>query len=430
MRVAVFGLWHLGVVTAACLAEAGVPTLGLDPDTGVVAALAAGRAPLLEAGLEPALAAGLASGTLRFSADPAAVAEADLVWVTFDTPVDAADQADHGAVLDAVAGLFPQLRDGMVVLVSSQLPVGSVARLEAGFAAVAAGRRVGFACSPENLRLGQAMASFRQPGRIVIGTRQPWVREVLAPLLGRFCAELTWVSVESAELAKHALNAFLATSVTFMNEVAQLCERVCADAAEVEAALRSEPRIGRQAYIRPGAGFAGGTLARDVRFLEAAGRAQGLELPLLGAIMPSNIRHLNWPMAQLQRRLGSLAGRCIAVLGLAYKPGTSTLRRSAALALCQALAQAGALVRVHDPGAAALPPEAAAGLLRTSTASAALAGAEAAVLATAWPEYRELEPDAVLAAMARPLLLDADRLLAGRFAADPRFHYVTVGSPA
>ena len=429
MKLAVYGLWHLGSVTAACLAEAGFATLGLDSDSATIGTLTRGVPPLFEPGLEKVIRAGLASGRLGFTTDAAAVTDCGIVWVTFDTPVGEDDRADDQAVMRAVERLFPHLCDGAVVLISSQLPVGSTRTLEIAFAAVAAGRTVSFAYSPENLRLGKAIEVFTRPERIIIGIRDDYARSVLEPVLARFCAELIWLSVESAEMTKHALNAFLATCVTFMNEIATVCERVGADAAEVETALRSEPRIGKRAYIRPGGAFAGGTLARDVMFLNAIGSRHGLTLPLLGGIIPSNQRHRQWPLDQLTVRLDGLAKRRVAVLGLTYKPDTDSLRRSAAIELCRQLVGAGAVVIVHDPAAEPLPDDLATDVTRVDSAAAALDHADALVVATEWPIYRELQPDTVLAAMARPLVLDQGRFLADRFGRDERFHYVTVGTP-
>jgi len=429
MIVAVYGLWHLGSVTAACLAAAGVQTIGIDLDPTTVGNLSDGVPPLFEPGLDAAVRNGLATTKLGFSTALEAVAAADIIWVTFDTPVDDEDRADSISVLAAVERLFPFLRDGHVVLISSQLPVGSTARLEAAFADVAAGRSVWFAYSPENLRLGKAIEAFTRPERIIIGTRNDETRRLLTPLLSRFCPDLIWISVESAEMAKHALNAFLATSVTFINEVALICEQVGADAAEVERALRSEPRIGRRAYIRPGGAFAGGTLARDVTFLTAIGRLHDLAVPLLNSIIASNRSHRHWPFIQVKARLGELKGKRVAVLGLTYKPGTDSLRRSAAVELCRHLAAAGALVSAHDPAAEPLPADLAGAINRTPTAQDALAGADAVVIGTEWPLYRELDAATMLRVMTRPIVLDQGRFLAEQLGGDGRFSYVTVGTP-
>jgi UDPglucose 6-dehydrogenase len=402
--------------------------MGLDGDAATIARLSSGRAPLFEPGLDELIAAGLAAGTLSFTTDPAGAAGADLVWIAFDTPVDEADRADAAVVVAAVERLFPLLKDGAAVLITSQVPVGTTRALAQSFARVAAGRRVGFAYSPENLRLGKAIEAFEQPERIIVGASDGDARALLEPVLARFCGRLIWVSVESAELAKHALNAFLATTVTFMNEIATLCERVGADAGEVEQALRSEPRIGARAYIRPGAGFAGGTLARDVMTLNQLAARHDLDLPLLGGIMPSNRQHLNWPARQLTARLGDLSGRRICVLGLTYKPGTDSLRRSPGIDLCRLLLEAGAVVTAHDPRAEPLPADLDA-VQRSDTALDALAGAEAASLMTEWPAYLDLTPEAIAGAMAAPLLLDQGRFLADRLAGRAGIRYVTLGTP-
>ena len=267
MRIVVQGLWHLGSVTAACLAEAGLNVTGLDPDAGVVGHLREGQPPLHEPGLPELVRKGMAARLLSFSTDPAVVAGADLVWVAFDTPVDDEDRADPGYVERQVETLFPFLRDGAVVLISSQLPVGSTRRLATRFSAVASGRELAFAYSPENLRLGKAIEVFDHPERIIVGTEDRQPHPILAEVLGRFSDRLVWMSLESAEMVKHALNAFLATSVTFINEIASIAEKVGAQASDVEEGLKSEARIGRKAYLKPGAAFAGGTLARDVVFL-------------------------------------------------------------------------------------------------------------------------------------------------------------------
>jgi len=324
MTVCVYGLWHLGTVTAACLASRGIATVGLAETPEAAAELNAGKAPLFEPGLDALLAQGLQGGTLSFTNDiAAAVSSADLLWVNFDTPVDDDDVADVGYVLDRVRGTFPHLKDGAVVLISSQVPVGSTALLEHDFAAVAKGRKVSFAYSPENLRLGDAIRVFTEPERIVIGIRSDDARKAIEPVLKPFCDTLLWTRVESAEMVKHALNSFLAVSVTFINEIARLCEHVGADAKEVSAGLKSDIRIGSKAYLGPGGPFAGGTLARDVVTLTKLGAAKGESLALIPAIKQSNDGHRHWVFNRLLSRLGELRGKIVAVLGLTYKAGTS-----------------------------------------------------------------------------------------------------------
>jgi UDPglucose 6-dehydrogenase len=427
MNVCVFGLWHLGSVTAACLAGAGHAVTGLDPDPAVVAGLSAGRPPLFEPGLEDLVRQGLAAGRLRFTADPAAaLVGAEVLWVTFDTPVDNDDQADVAHVFEHVTALFPHLPAGALVLVSSQVPVGTTRRLEEAYQAAFPDRSIGFAYSPENLRLGSALRVFTQPDRVVVGVRRPADRERLAQLFAPITGRLEWMSVESAEMTKHALNAFLAASVAFANELAILGEQVGADAKEVERGLKSEARIGPRAYLSPGAAFAGGTLARDVAFLTALGAQHGLPTPLLAGVRASNDAHKHWPRRRLLSLLGSLARRRVAVWGLTYKPGTDTLRRSLAVEFCRWLLEQGAQVRIHDPTVKALPPELG-GAAISPDPLAALAAAEALVVATEWPDYKAIPAESVVAAMARPLVLDPNRALAATLGADPRVAYYSVG---
>lgn len=426
MKLAVFGLWHLGSVTAACTAAASVATVGIDLDRERIAKLSAGEPPLYEPALAELTRSGIAKGTLVFSPDVGAVAHADIVWICHDTPVDEEDRADPDAVREQVEMLFPHLKDGAVVLVSAQLPVGSVAALEKSFAGRAKGRIVSFACSPENLRLGKAIEVFQNPGRIVGGVRDDRTRAILEPLLKTFCETIIWMSVESAEMVKHGLNAFLAMSVTYANEIATICERVGADAAEVEKGLRSDPRIGPGAYVRAGPAFAGGTLARDVQFLRTLAQQHDLTLPVMDGILASNRAHGQWAYRLLKRTLQPLSGRTVGVLGLAYKAGTSALRRSPSVELIQALLKEGARVQAFDPHVSSLPDELKAVKLCADARSAA-AGADALVVGNESPEFRALSADDAESAMKGRIVLDAGRFLGATLGADKRLTLISVG---
>jgi UDPglucose 6-dehydrogenase len=324
-----------------------------------------------------------------------------------------------------VCAAFPFLKPNAVVLISSQLPVGSIAKLEATHKAGGFAGPIHFACSPENLRLGKAIDAFTKAERIVVGVRNAEAKAILQPLLQPFCGNLLWVSVEAAEMTKHALNAFLATSVTFINEIATLCEEEGVDAAEVERALRTEPRIGQRAYIRPGSGFAGGTLARDVIFLTQVAARHKASLPLLESIVPSNVKHRKWAFRQIEGHLRSGRGKRVAVLGLAYTPGTSAIRRSVAIELCRDLLGWGAEVRAHDPVVSELSGDLTAVKLCAS-ADVAAAGADALVVATAWPDYRRLPAAEVVGAMREKLVIDPDRFVSS-WEALPNVRYVTIG---
>ena len=424
MKIAVLGLWHLGCVTTACCARH-FDVVGLDFDPANLASLRQGRAPLSEPGLDALLQAGRSAGRLRFTDDVAdAGAAADLLWVTRDTPVDENDVADVESVLREIRRCVPALPAGALVLLSSQLPVGTCRLLEGEFGA----RGYRFACSPENLRLGKAIEVFTRPDRVIVGCRDERAKAQLAELFAPFTSQIVWMRPESAEMTKHAINSFLALSITFMNEIARLCEVTGADAKEVERGLKSESRIGPKAYLSPGGAFAGGTLARDVVTVSQLGERHGEALEVLPAIKRSNDRHRGWALRKILRLFPETRGR-IALLGLTYKPGTDTLRRSAAVELARGLHAAGFEVRACDPSRPALPPELAF-LAFSADPAETLAGADAAVLCTEWPEFRPLDWAALVKSLRRPIVLDAGRFLEKSLTGLPGLQYITVGSPA
>ena len=245
-RICVAGLWHLGSVIAACLAARGHDVIGYDSDQPNVEALSQGRPPIFEPGLSELIKEGLERGCLRFTADAnEALSGVDVLWVAYDTPVDDDDHADVDAVLASVRQLFAWLPEGVTVVVSSQVVAGTTRRLAEELRGARPGVSVGWAYSPENLRLGHAIAAFQSAERIVVGVDDGATRAALEPLVGSLGAHVEWMSVPSAEMTKHALNAFLATSVTFINEVARIAERVGADAERSRA--RAQERGTRRA---------------------------------------------------------------------------------------------------------------------------------------------------------------------------------------
>jgi len=417
VKVCVAGLWHLGSVTAACLASGGHDVTGWDANTATIAALNAGQPPVFEPGLAELVAQGIAAGRLRFTADRAeALRGAEVLWIAYDTPVDDDDHADVAFVMREVESLLPHLADGALVLISSQMPVGSTRALEAK------APRLHFGYSPENLRLGKAIVVFTKPDRVVAGVRHASDREKVTQLLAPFTDRIEWMSVESAEMTKHALNAFLATSVAFINEIAAICEHVGADAKEVERGLKSEQRIGPKSYLGPGAAFAGGTLARDVVFLSAVGRERGVPTKLIDGVKASNDAHRSWAQRRLGELLGDLAGKQVAVWGLTYKPGTDTLRRSSAVELCRWLVAQRARVTAHDPAVKSIDVD---GVELRRDPLEAASGAAALVVMTEWPDYRKIDGDAIAGACG--LVLDANRFLAAQLGSNERVVYATVG---
>ena len=436
--IVVVGLWHLGVVIAACLAEAGFTTIGVDPDAEVVAGLNEDRPPVDEPGLTDLIREMRIAGRLTFATPfSEAVRTAGLIWIAFDTPVDDEDRADVEWVLERSVEVLANAAPGALVILSAQLPVGSAAALGRQMADL--GRDdLRFACVPENLRLGRALETFRSPDRFVAGVGSDEDRAPLTEVLERFGSPIEWMGVESAEMTKHALNAFLATSVAFINEVASICEGVGADASDVARGLKSEERIGPRAYLAPGDAFAGGTLARDIRFLSRLARDKGLPAEVVEGVAASNAEHRNWSRRALSRLFAAfpgdgepgLADRRIAVWGLTYKPGTNTLRRSSALELCRWLAGERASVLAYDPAIRALPAGEPPTIELAVSPVAALQGADALVVCTAWPEFRLIAADEVAGSMTHPVVLDPGGHLRETLGHAPSVRYVRVGVPA
>jgi len=428
IKVCVQGLWHLGSVTAACLASVGHDVIGLDADASTSEKLAQGKAPLFEPGLDDLIQAGIANGKLKFSTSPALALEgAAVLWVTFDTPVDDEDQADVAFVQAQIQMSLPFLADNVVVLVSSQMPVGSIRRLEVFAQQNLPDKNLTFACSPENLRLGKALDVFLKPDRIVVGVRNTRTRQLLEKLLSPLTDKVEWMTVESAEMTKHAINAFLATSVTFANEIAAICELVGADAKEVERGLKTDARIGPKAYVSPGGPFAGGTLARDIAFLGIESQAHQLATPLLSAVRPSNDEHKNWVRRKLQQQFGSLSGVTVAIWGLTYKPGTDTLRRSLAVELCDWLLKQGAKVRVYDPAVKQLPKHWTGEVTHCTMALDAVVNADVLVVGTEWPEFKQSASGLLVKAQPGLVVVDANRHLQAQVT-QSGFKYVSVGT--
>jgi len=420
MKITILGLWHLGCVTAACCARH-FQVVGLDFDPVNVTRLNHGQAPLAEPGLNELLAAGLAAKRLSFTHDPkAACAGADMLWLCYDTPVNENDESDVEAVLGNLHRALLHLAPGALVLISAQLPVGTCRKLEAQFA------QFHFAYSPENLRLGKAIAAFEKAERVIVGIRNDAKRPLLEQLFKPFTPQILFMRTESAEMVKHALNSFLALSITYINEVARLCEHVGADAKEVSAGLKSEPRIGPKAYLGPGGPFAGGTLARDVVTLTQLAAANNETISVIPAIKQSNDVHRGWALRRLQSRLGNLRGKTVAVLGLTYTPNTDTLRRSAAVELCRALLAAGAGVRAFDPAVKQLPSELGAVQL-ANLIQQAVKEADAAAVCTEWPQFRQADWAKIVPAMRQRIFVDANRFLEKELKDLPDVELLSVG---
>lgn len=402
-KIGIIGLWHCGEIYSAGLAELGHEVVGVDENAEVIANLTKGVPPLPEPGLAELLTKHIASGRLEYATDFSVLKNCDVVWCAFDTPVNDADEVDLAPIRAALEKAAPYFADGVLIVVSSQVPVGTAARAIAKIKELRPGLKFDYVYTPENLRLGEAVKCFMEPGRVVIGADSTQAAQKLEEVFVPLKTSFVRMSVASAEMAKHALNAYLATSVSFINDIADLCEKMGADILDVAKALRSDPRIGQKAFLDAGLGFSGGTLGRDLRALESAAEKSGIELPVVSSVYEKNLQRkdivatrvkelLGLPETRAEAmRAGDVKGKKIAILGLTYKPGTKTLRRSRALEIAADLSKAGAMVSLHDPEADPNEIPKIAGASFFADPCAASSGAKVIVIVTPWPQFKELD---------------------------------------
>lgn len=410
--VCVVGIWHLGAVNAVGFAEKGYRVLGLELDAKKARRLARGVPPLFEPGLEELMAKHLKSGRLRFTDDASLARDADYAVIAYDSPVNERDEVDITPVVSAARLLAPFLRPETPLIITSQVPLGTCERIQADVERANPGWRTGVVYTPENLRLGSAIERFLTPDMLVLGSSKPLAAAAAQALYTPFQTERVPMDLRSAEMVKHALNAFLATSITFINEIANVSDRLGADAVAVGKALKLDKRIGKSALMMPGLGYSGGTLARDVTQLRAFSSKLRYRAKLLDAVVAVNEGTFDEIINKLEKSLGKLKGKRIGLLGLTYKPGTSTVRQSPALKIMDRLASAGAKCAGYDPKASKEELDALGRTLTRAKSVRELAkGAEALVLVTEWPEFRELSWPALAKLMKRPLLVDSKNYL-------------------
>jgi UDPglucose 6-dehydrogenase len=427
-KVCIIGLWHLGSVVSACLADLGYLVVGVDKDPRKVADLNNGIPPLFEPGLEALIQTNIKQKRLSYTTDLGSAAKgAGYILITFDTPVDDKDEVDLSEIFAASRELAKYLDNGSVIIVSSQVPVGTCEQIKQVIKQGSPSMSFDIACSPENLRLGQAIEVFKNPERIVIGADSPITLDKVEQFFAPVAAPVVRMNLRTAEMTKHALNAFLATSISFANEIANLCDEVGADALKVAEALRSDSRIGQKARLLPGLGFAGGTLARDIKVLQKLGQRLGYETHLLNGVLKVNEQQNKLVIRKLKKVYGSLKGLTVGVLGLTYKPGTSTLRRSAALEIISDLADEGAIVRAHDPKADSAEIRLHHEFEFYPDPYQVAEGADALVIVTEWLEFKSLNYDLIKTMMKKPVLIDTKNLLDDMQMLARGFSYFGVG---
>jgi UDPglucose 6-dehydrogenase len=417
MRVTIFGTGYVGLVTGTCLAEVGNDVVCVDVDAAKIARLERGEIPIYEPGLEPLVKSNHRAGRLRFTTDAeAAMVQAQIVFIAVGTPPDEDGSADLTHVLEVARTIGRSLARPAVVVNKSTVPVGTADSVRAAIAGELAVRGVETAfdvvSNPEFLKEGDAVQDCMRPDRIIIGADSPRAVEALKTLYAPFNRNherIVQMDVRSAELTKYAANAMLATKISFMNEIANIAEQVGADVEQVRRGIGSDPRIGYH-FIYPGAGYGGSCFPKDVKALAYTSRAHGHEPQLLDAVEAVNAMQKRKLFLLVERHFdGHVAGRTIALWGLAFKPNTDDMREAPSRTLLDALWRAGARVRAYDPEA---NDEARRiygernDLSLCEDPYAALEGADALVIVTEWKAFRSPDLDRIRTSLREPVLFD------------------------
>jgi len=430
LNIAVIGSGYVGLVVGACLAENGNSVACVDTDAAKIAALKRGEIPIYEPGLNEMLPRNVAEERLRFTTDLAqAVREAEVIFIAVGTPQDEDGSADLTHVLDVARGIGRAMNGPKVIVNKSTVPVGTAARVREVVSSLTT-HPFAVVSNPEFLKEGTAVEDFLKPDRVVIGTDDPQVEAVMRTLYEPFMRTGKPILVmdhASAELTKYAANAMLASRISFMNEIANFCDRVGADVRQVRLGIGSDSRIGAS-FLFPGVGYGGSCFPKDVRALIRMGHEVAVELPVVEAVHRTNEAQKGLLVSRIAAHLGGLTGKVVAVWGLAFKPRTDDMREAPAIAVIEGLLLGGARVRAYDPKAEASARRAFGDRIELcARAYEAVKGADALAVVTEWNEFREPDFPRIRALMRHPAIFDGRNIYNPRALRELGFHYEGIG---
>jgi len=430
VNITVIGTGYVGLVVGACLAETGNPVVCADLDQDKIEGLKRNVLPIYEPGLDDYVARNQSQQRLTFTTDvAAAIARADVVFIAVGTPPDEDGSADLRHVIAVAEQIGKHMRRELVIVTKSTVPVGTAAKVAA---AVSQHAKLPFhMCSnPEFLKEGAAIDDFMKPDRVVIGVDSDHARSVMAELYAPFVRTgkpIIFMDIPSAEMTKYAANAMLATRISFMNEIANLCERVGADVDNVRKGIGSDGRIG-PAFLFPGPGYGGSCFPKDVKALVRTASECGVPLRVLESVEEANEAQKHRLFGKLRELVGDVRGRRIAIWGLAFKPNTDDMREAASLVLIEELLAAGATVVAHDPVAMHETQRKLGDRIEYAESSYdAVTGADALVIVTDWNEYRHPDFGRIKGALKAPVVVDGRNLYDRRKMEGLGFSYASIG---
>ncbi len=431
MRVTMIGAGYVGLVSGACFADFGHQVVCVDKDAGKVAALNRGEIPIFEPGLDDLVEANMRQGRLEFSTETTRVKDADAVFIAVGTPSRRGDgHADLSYVYEAVREFAPLLSATAVVVTKSTVPVGTGDEIERILRELRRDAEIQVVSNPEFLREGAAIQDFKHPDRIVVGTDDIGARNVIAEIyrpLYLNTPPLIYVSRRTAELIKYAANAFLATKITFINEIADLCEQVGADVQEVARGIGLDNRIGGK-FLHAGPGFGGSCFPKDTSALLKTAQDYGVALRIVETVSAVNEQRKRAMARKVVAALdGSVRGKTVAVLGLTFKPNTDDTRDSPAIPLITALQDMGATVRGYDPAGMEQAKPLLPAVTYCNSAYSAAEGADAIVIATEWEQFRALDLQRLKGLMVQPVIVDLRNIYRPDEMKRANFRYLAVG---
>jgi UDPglucose 6-dehydrogenase len=430
LKIGVVGTGYVGLVLGACLAENGNTVVCVDNDESKVAALKQGEIPIYEPGLAEMVARNEAEERLSFTTDIAgAVRGSEILFIAVGTPQDEDGSADLSHVLEAARQIGRAMNGPKIVVNKSTVPVGTAQKVKNAIQEVAS-YPVSVVSNPEFLKEGAAVDDFLRPDRVVIGTDDPKVEAVMRELYEPFVRTghpILVMDPASAELTKYAANAMLAARISFMNEIANLCDRVGADVRQVRAGIGTDTRIG-PSFLFPGIGYGGSCFPKDVKALLRTGEDAGLRLQVVAAVDRVNQAQKSILVPRIKAYLGDLEGKTIGVWGLAFKPRTDDMREAPALTVIEAVLAEGACVRAYDPKAMKAARQFLGDRITYCAKSYdVLEGADAMILATEWAEFREPDFDRIKTLMRRPAIFDGRDIYNPQHLRELGFHYEGIG---
>ncbi len=430
MHIAIIGTGYVGLVAGTCFADSGNDVVCVDIDARKITQLQAGEVPIYEPGLEELIRKNTRERRLSFSTDlPAAVANAQVVFIAVGTPEGESGEADLQYVLSAAEQIGRAMRQYTVIVDKSTVPVGTADKVREVISQVT---KVEFdvVSNPEFLKEGAALDDFFKPDRVVIGTESERARKLMGQLYAPFVRTenpILYMDTRSAELTKYAANAMLATRISFMNDIAALCEKVGADVDFVRKGMGADKRIGYP-FLFPGVGYGGSCFPKDVKALVAKGREQGLELDLLRSVERTNERQKKVLVQKALKHFGSLEGRKFAVWGLAFKPKTDDMREAPSVEVIEGLLAKGAQVTAHDPVAERTARRVLGDRIRYANVPyEALEGADALFVVTEWNEFRHPDFDRMKALMKSPVIFDGRNIYDPSRMRELGFSYMGLG---